>query len=164
MITHQRLLEVVQYDKSTGIFTTKITRRGSPAKSIIGSIGKRGYLNVVIDYKYYSLHRLAWFYVTGKWPIDQIDHIDRNKCNNKWENLREATGSENSRNIGISSRNTSGIKGVHWNESHKRWCAKVHLHSKRHHIGYFKNIEDAQKAVSKKRNELHGIFANQGHT
>src|SRR6266496_1156312 len=115
MLTQIRLKEVVSYDPNLGIFIWLIYRKRS-----INGIGERadishrqGYRQICIDGKLYMAHRLAWFYMTGEWPKNLVDHKDSVKDNNKWENLREATYSQNRQNVKIGKNNLIGLKGVY---------------------------------------------------
>jgi len=89
-----------------------------------------------------------------------IDHKDNNALNNKIENLRESTDSENSQNRKLPKHNTSGIKGLSWDKKRQKWVAKLILNSKKIHIGYFleSEKENAKKAIEKARKKLHGHF------
>ncbi len=111
--------------------------------------------------QFYS-HRIIYEMHFGKIPEGfEIDHIDTNPLNNKVENLRVATRSDNVRNIKTPSHNTSGVKGVYWNKDAKKWCAQIGVEGKRKFIGYFSNIEDAAIAYNKKALALFGEFAYQ---
>jgi hypothetical protein len=93
--------------------------------------------------------------MTGEDPIE-IDHIDGDGTNNKWDNLRNATSAQNNHNRKMSSRNKSGVKGVFWETSRKRWRAAIGPQS---WVARFKTFEEAVAAVNAKRAEMHGEFA-----
>lgn len=112
-----RLKEFYTYNPETGI----VRRIGSYR---VGALGRHGYLTLTIDGKSYLLHRLIWFYMTGLWP-SEIDHIDQNKLNNRWVNLREVTRSENSLNHPLRTDNTSGVAGVTFHSETGKWRARV---------------------------------------
>jgi len=116
---------------------------------------------VSIDYKKYKIHRLIFLMHHGYLP-EYIDHIDGNPKNNRVENLRECTASQNQWNQGISSKNTSGIKGVVWHKRVKQWQARVRVSGVRHYLCYFRSAELAEKAVQEFREQHHGTFANHG--
>jgi HNH endonuclease len=84
-----------------------------------------GSRQVCIDNRKYYEHRVIWCWMTGHWPTNQIDHKDTDPHNNRWTNLREATGSQNMANQGLRSTNTSGIKGVSWSKREKKWVAMI---------------------------------------
>ncbi len=159
-ITQKRLREVLNYDPETGYFTWQVERAihihiGMRA----GCINRTGYRFIKIDYVYYTEHRLAFLYMTGKWPKQCVDHIDLRKDNNAWDNLRDATISENVWNRPKKSTNTSGFKGVSWDKSVKKWRASIGKHRKVQCLGFFDSKEDAGKAYSAAAPDFHGEFA-----
>jgi hypothetical protein len=89
-----------------------------------------------------------------------VDHIDNNKLNNCDFNLRYATHQDNSRNISMLSKNTSGVKGVCWHKHAKKWHARIKIDGKLIHLGCFDNIDDAKLARQKKAKELFGEYTN----
>lgn len=121
---------------------------------LVGTVGAKGYLVVGIDRVYYLAHRIIWKMMTGEEPADQIDHEDTDRLNNRWVNLREADNGKNRYNTKISKNNTSGVKGVSWDKSHKAWAATIN----RRRIGRFKDKQEAIAARLKSAEELHGQF------
>jgi hypothetical protein len=90
--------------------------------------------------------------VHGVWPEDQIDHINRDRADNRIENLREVTNKQNQQNRSTNSDNTSGHTGVSWYKPYSKWRAQIKHNHKVIHLGYFTNIEDAiaaRKAAEK---------------
>ena len=137
MLAVERLREVMRYDPETGDFINLITRRRAPKGERAGS-RRRDRWTIHIDGRSYEAHRLAWFYVTGEWPVDEIDHINGNPLDNKWSNLRQATSRENKMN----SRRPlggSGMRGAYRLPSGK-WAAKIKLHGNLHHLGVFVSV------------------------
>lgn len=110
-----------------------------------GCIGKCGYWFVRFSDKLHPVHRVVYAMSRGHWPAMQIDHIDRNILNNRPDNLREATKSQNGMNRGPNKRNKLGLKGV---LLHKpgMYRARIHHNGKNLHLGCFKSAEDAYKA------------------
>ncbi|MFN3046355.1 HNH endonuclease [Pseudomonas alloputida] len=159
MLTHERLRELLAYDPESGVFTwlqSKGTRvAGKPAGYVCGDKG----IYIMVDKKGYRAHRLAWFYMTGAWPADQVDHIDRNQNNNAWANLREATAAQNSQNTSRSYRSVSGVKGVTWDKHECMWRASITCNKVVHILGYFHNVQVAAEQVAAARERLHGEFA-----
>ena len=96
--------------------------------------------------KLYLAHRAAWAIQTGEWPEFEIDHIDHNGRNNKWENLREVTHAENAKNIKLPNHNTSGRIGVSWDSRGKQWESYITVNRKRKFLGYFSDFGDATDA------------------
>ena len=127
-----------------------------------GTINGSGYCQICVKGKIYKTHRLIFLLHHGYLPRE-IDHIDGNPLNNKIENLREATHTQNSMNHKLSKTNKSGFKGVSWCKKSNKWRATCRAFGKKHSIGYFKAIEDAVKAVKNFRLLNHGNFANNGN-
>jgi len=153
----KRVLELLDYDPETGVFTWKVSRGGSPAGTAAGSL-HNGYIRIRIDGKYHRAHRLAFLVVHGFIP-KEIDHISLVRNDNRIENLREATRQENSRNTGKYSNNKSGFKGVHLQKSSGKWQAKAQAENgKQKHLGYFPTPEAASAAYNTFARNLHGEF------
>lgn len=166
VLTQERLKELFNYDMLSGNFTYlyKPNRRICIG-DIAGSFaGKEGYnrLVIYIDGRRYPAHRLAWLYMTGEFPIEEIDHINRNGLDNSWTNLRSCSRSQNCHNMGISKRNKSGIKGVFWDSTYNKWAASIAIKSKVKWLGYFKTSDEAEEAVEAARQLLHKEFACNG--
>lgn len=160
-LTHSRLLEVLSYDRSTGIFRWKVSLapRGrvgavAGAKSAAG----RGRIEIRIDGELWLGHRLAWFYVNGTPPDGMLDHIDGNPSNNIFGNLRPATLTENNRNRAKLAGRTSEWKGVSWNKGKKRWCASLMKAGKHVFREYFRDEREAAEAYIFAALEHHGEF------
>lgn len=162
MITVEQLKEDLHYNPDTGEFT-RLIHRGNRYKNrtTAGCVKSLGYIEIGLRNKVYLAHRLAWLYMTGEWPVKFIDHIDGNPSNNKWSNLRQATEHQNTMNRKIIKTNSSGVKGVCWNAKLGKWQAGIKYNYKSIHLGLFDDIDEAAKAVSDKRQELHGQFARQ---
>jgi len=137
-LTQERLKELLHYDPMSGVFMWKMSRPGIKLSRVAGTVSKKdGYIRINVDYQIYLASRLAWFYQEGYWPEHEVDHRDRIRDNNKWENLRHASRQCNSRNCNISKWNTSGITGVSWDKGKQRWESYVTISGKRFHLGYF---------------------------
>lgn len=158
MIDHERLLQLIEYDPETGIFRALVQRGRVPAGSVIGNNHCNGYLQFAIDKKMYLAHRVAFFYMTGRWPIE-VDHENRIKTDNRWLNLREATKSQNNFNKTAMVRSKSGIKGVSWNARRGKWYAFIHDGERQHYLGSFDDPELAQAAYCAAAIKFHGEFA-----
>lgn len=122
---------------------------------------KSGYTNLVFSLKMPDgkertilCHRAAWAIMTGDRPPKKVDHINRDATDNRWENLRDGTGSVNERNAYLSRANTSGVSGVSWNKQHRKWEAYVACKGKKINLGIHSDISDAARAVSAARKEL----------
>lgn len=160
-LTLEELKRNLDYDHITGLFTWKIPKRGLHVDDIAGSINDQGYIILSINLHRYRGHRVAWFYMTGEWPTGEIDHIDGNRSNNSWSNLRDVPRLQNKRNQGRIITNTSGYNGVMWYKAGEKWHAQITIEGKAMHLGYFENLEDAIKA-RKKAEELYGFHETHG--
>ena len=129
-----------------------------------GSNGPKGYRSIQIDGEGYLVHRLIWLYVHGKFPPEQLDHINLNRSDNRIENLRAATHAQNMRNK-KAEQNTKygvGLKGCFWNSRDKRWTAHVNINGKQSHLGNFHTEKDAHAAYCKAAKKHYGEFFNPG--
>ena len=133
MITYDEIKQMFTYDAETG----DLLRNGK----IVGTPHSLGYLKVKIKGRTYFVHRLIFMYCYGRWPV-RLDHVNRNKKDNRLENLRESTHECNNANRGLMRNNTSGFKGVHRHGSSGLWKAQVGYEL----IGYFKDKILAAKA------------------
>jgi hypothetical protein len=155
-----KLNDLLDYDPETGLFTWKKTSSNrAVAGSIAGTLHRSGYPMIKINGKRYRSHRLAYKMFYGSDPVDQVDHIDCDKSNNKIANLRDATRSQNQKNRGAQKNNTSGFKGVSYLSKRKRWLAQIWYNHKKIYLGSYKTKEDAASAYEKAAKEHHGEFA-----
>ena len=146
-LTAEQLRSVLDYDQETGIFTWKV--RTSPkvkAGDVTGCPGGDGYLLIGVQSRLYRAHRLAWLHTYGVWPEDQLDHINRNRSDNRISNLREVTTKQNGQNRSKQSNNTSGHPGISWHKRDSKWGAHIRHNQKLIHLGYFTDIEEAVSA------------------
>ena len=158
-LTHDRLRELLKYDPETGQFTWLVSTAEFVGKIAGFPKRDRAYWLIQIGPKRYRAHRLAWFYMTGEWPKDLIDHRDGDGLNNRWANLREADSSKNTQNSRRRSDNRSGLKGVNFVARLNKWKSRVSLNGKRIYLGSFATPEAAHAAYAAKAIELHGEFA-----
>lgn len=153
-LTQARLKELLHYDPETGVFVRLVSRGRAAAGSVAGSPDKNGYLQISIDKSNYLAHRLAFLHELGRFPLDEVDHIDRDPSNNRWNNLREATRSLNGANTRLRPDNASGHRGVYWEQRRGKWLVQGHLNGSTKYLGYFDRLEDAA-AVSQAWRETH---------
>ena len=158
-ITADRVRELLSYDPLTGIFRWRQRRSGVRSNLDAGHAHRRGYRAIGIDGGRYHAHRLAWLYMTGEWPKDEIDHINRNTADNRWLNLRSASHKENQSNRGVQKNNSSGFKGVGWDKHSSKWRAQICKNGKRLNLGRFETAEAAYFAYCTKAYDLFGDFA-----
>jgi len=162
-LTIDALKSVLTYDQDTGIFywlarsNWRASSRfaGKPA----GSADRKGYLRICLFGKSYLAHHLAWFYMTGEWPKDQIDHEDLNKANNKWTNLREATNAQNKMNSPVRRDSRSGLKGIKWHTQALKWWARISVKGKRISLGLYDCPAAAHLAYVVEADKSFGKFA-----
>lgn len=147
------------FDYRDGNLYWKTTKRTNFIGKRVGYLQPNGYTRVNIKGNLKYLHRLIFLYHYGHWPKDQIDHIDGDPSNNRIENLREATNTQNNYNKTKYSRNTSGYKGVSWNKSAKKWEAYVTIDGERKYLGIYEDMQDAVQIASNARRVLHVEFA-----
>lgn len=157
----EHLRELLNYNPQTGALTWKsravecfreIGKRPAEylhqswntkyAGKAAGSVRRDGYATVVIDGEHYKLHRVIWKIATGEEP-QQIDHINRDQGDNRFENLRDVAPKINSRNRGMWSHNTSGVTGIEFHSRDEVWTAKLGLHGKQIYLGSFKTRDEA---------------------
>ncbi len=124
----------------------------------VGSLNTNGYLRTKIKGKDYKIHRLIFLLHHGYLP-EFIDHIDNNKTNNRVENLREVTRSENQRNRKLGKDNKSGHKNVAWHKSSQKWRVCIRAYPKSIYIGSFDDLELADLVAHEARYKYHGGFA-----
>ena len=126
-----------------------------------GSLNNKGYKRTSINKKIYSIHRLIFLMHYGYLP-QCLDHIDGNKTNNKIENLREATPSQNCYNAKKSIINTSGVKGVSWDSNNKKWRVRFWISNIQKDFGSYYDIKVAKFIAETMRYKYHNAFANHG--
>lgn len=162
LLTLDRLKATFHYDPDSGKFTRLTSAGGANAGDEPGYIHDHGYRIISIAGVKYRAHRLAWFYMTGMWPKEDVDHKNTVPDDNRWSNLREATDAQNLQNIGMPKHNTSGLKGASWREDKQKWRASICSRKKWRHLGYFDTKEEAHAAYCAAALELNGEFANFG--
>lgn len=145
-ITADELRSILHYDPLTGVFTHRKSAGGRLAGSVAGSVDVDGYIKIGVLKHRYRAHRLAWLYTNGTWPKNQIDHINRNRSDNRICNLRDVTHQQNVQNAGNFCNNTSGRKGVYWNKRDSCWSARFLLGDKYLSLGCFKTFDEAVAA------------------
>lgn len=121
----------------------------------------KGYKVGGFDGKGYRAHRVAWAIYFGKWPADQLDHINGDRSDNRIKNLRNVTNAENARNRCRQGHNNSGHTGVHWHKRDKKWSARVKVGGQDRYIGCFTDKADAI-AARDDFNKKHGFTERHG--
>jgi len=154
-LTQQYLTEILDYDANTGVYTRLTSYRQYKIGDRVGCINSDGYRQIKIKGKIYLEHRLAWLYVYGYLPTQQIDHRNGIKDDNRIGNLREATHSENQQNRGTHKNNSSGYTGVSFHKASGKWKAYIQKDGKLVHLGYHATPELAYATHLKAKAELH---------
>lgn len=131
------------------------------AEVAAGRISQCGYSQVSIYGKRYPAHRIIWAMEYGVWPNGEIDHIDGNRLNNRLNNLREVSRTENSRNMALRVDSTSGATGVCWDKNRNKWIAQIRVNRLRINLGRFAVFEDALNA-RKAAEVRYGFHDNHG--
>lgn len=165
-LTQEYLKEILHYNPETGVFTRLVrTCNGANVGDIAGTVNKtkqgKRYNRITINYNVYRVHRLAFLYMNGRFPLEQVDHIDGNGLNNKWENLAEASASDNQRNKRLQSNNSTGCTGVHFCNKSEKYVASIKNDNKRITLGYFCALFDAAAARKSAENKF-GYHKNHG--
>lgn len=156
-LTHERLLDIIHYDPETGIFHPRKMRPGLRRSGCLGHVEKNGYRRIMLDRERYQANRLAWFYMTGKWPKFTIDHENLDRDDNAWKNLREATRAQQQFNQGA--KGASGLKGAVWNRFRGYWQSYITIDGRSQFLGRFDTAEDAHEAFMAVARVAHGEFA-----
>jgi hypothetical protein len=144
-LSHERLTELLHYDQETGIFRwAKRTSNRVKVGDRAGEIDRHGHRMISIDGWRYMAHRLAWFYVYGRWPFPEIDHKNLSKDDNRIDNLRESTRAQNGMNRRAYGKRT-GLKGVQPNGKNG-YMAVISVNRKTVYLGTFRTPEQANAA------------------
>lgn len=155
-LTQERVRRLLHYDPAAGLFVWRGghggIRPGQPAGSPI-----QGYNVIRVDGRNYRASHLAFLYMLGDWPPDEVDHRDCDQTNDRWLNLRPANSSQNKWNMRVTRRSRSGLRGVY--AYGDRWRAQICHKRVFTHLGVFDSIEEAHAVYMKKASELYGEFA-----
>jgi hypothetical protein len=141
-IKYSRLRELIDYNPDTGVFLWKLKPSNRCSKRA-GSVTQNGYRSIRVDNKAYLEHRLAWLYFYGYMPENYIDHINRDKTDNRIDNLREVSMMCNLRNCSAPKNNTSGVTGVSWRKDTKKWSASMMVNRKGVSLGCYNDFDNA---------------------
>lgn len=159
-ITKEQLLDAFEYKDGKLFWNINVSRKVRIGREI-NTINKQGYIQFKFNGKHMYAHRAIFLMHHGFLP-KSIDHINCNKLDNRIENLRESTTSQNGQNTFIRINNTSGIKGIYWCNKKNKWHARIKLDYKNIHIGYFNSIEEAIPILNLARKKYHGEYSNNG--
>ena len=158
--THEAVKAALHYNEETGVFTWKVRpnpRGHQKPGDVAGCTDKRcGYVLIRLARRLYLAHRLAWFYVTGEWPKDQIDHRDGNKGNNAFGNLRDVTNQVNGQNLRTAKRSSlTRLLGASKTENGRFRAYITPPNRKTMSLGTFDTAEEAHNAYIQAKRQLH---------
>lgn len=164
-LTQKLLKEILYYHPGNGVFVwikpcTGVTV-GNRAGAVHETTGGKRYIRIKINGQSYRAHRLAFLYMIGEWPENDVDHEDGNGLHNWWDNLREADDAENCKNQRLPSNNTSGVIGVGFHIASGKWRSKVVVDKVTIALGYFFDWFDAVCARKSAENK-YGFHPNHG--
>ena len=164
MITYEQAIEAFDYDPESGELRWRIKpARNTEAGDVAGCTSNHGYRVVKYKSRRYSIHRIIWLMVHGKFPPNEIDHINGVRDDNRLSNLRAATLLENQRNQKLPSNSKSGVMGVHWQTARNKWHASIRVNYKLIYLGIYEILQDAVDA--RKAAEIkYGFHSNHGRT
>lgn len=159
MIDQSTLKSLVRYDPDSGIFIRMKSGGGKKVGDKAGTITPGGYVVISLLGKNYLAHRLAFMYMTGHFPENQVDHINNVKHDNRFINLRKSTASQNQCNKFKYANNTSGHKGVSFRKRSGRWRATIRKDNIQYDLGEFRTIEEAIDKINSTRFDFHEDFS-----
>lgn len=154
MVSREYLQKLYHYDPATGVWTRARNFGQWTKGAVAGSVTRYGYVYLKIGGHGFMAHRLAWLYMTGQWPSGDIDHINGERADNRWNNLREATRKQNAANS--KKRKNHGVKGVHLISG--KWVALIHRDGRNERLGSFDTIEEAAAARRVAAEQIDGAF------
>lgn len=159
VLTQERLRALVDYDPLTGVFTSKVKRFFLAPGDICGTRHSEGYFFIGIDGRRYFSHRLAVLYMTGVWPTSDVDHINGDRADNRWANLRTVSRSVNMQNQkrarSYAKGRTSKYLGVSFDRSRNKWAAGIKVDGKYHYLGRFDSEEKAHEVYVQAKRKHH---------
>lgn len=160
-LSQKELKKWLSYDPETGVFKWLKRPRQRACSEVAGTINPDGYRQIGLGQDVYKAHRLAWFYMKGRWPRKDIDHINGNRADNRWCNLRNADKQTNQANSKRRSTNTTGYKGVmvFGDNRQKKFCARITVNYQSIWLGNFYTAEEAHAAYVAGARRYFGEFA-----
>lgn len=160
MLTQERLKELLSYSPETGLFTWIGSRSNARANgTVVTCENAAGYVVVRLDGKLYRCARLAFLYMTGEWPKDEVDHINGCTANDRWANLRDCTSQQNKQNRSVRYDSSTLHKGVKQLPS-GNFTASIKHNYQSIYLGSFKTLEEAVNARKDAESRYHE-FASQ---
>jgi HNH endonuclease/AP2 domain len=159
-ITHERSKRLFDYRPETGELVWRVNRNKARAGGVAGTIDAgTGYRRIGFDGRCYLAHRLVWLWHRGVWPAKHLDHISGDQADNRIENLREATASQNLANARKDKDNTSGYKGVYYEPATGKWRAQIMVEGKQIRLGKWHSAKAANIVYQRAASKYQGEFA-----
>ena len=173
IVSPETIRELLDYDPDTGVM---IWRKRAPELfgsekaqktwnsrfegKAIGARHTHGYLKACVNYEQHYVHRLAFAHYHGRWPENEIDHINGIRTDNRIGNLREVTRVENLQNqkLGSLRSRPDGLLGAHWSKDRNKWVAHIMVEKKSYHLGVFDDKREAQAAYLRAKLKLHSGY------
>lgn len=137
--TPERVRELLDYDPGTGKLTCRVQKHGRwPVGRIAGHKNKgTGYVDIYVDRVLFKAHRVAFVWMMGEWPPEEVDHINGDRADNRWSNLRLCNRAQNQANRKPNRSTVAGLKGVSFNKRTRKWVSGVQLNGCYEHLGTF---------------------------
>lgn len=154
--------KLFDYSPDTGVLRWKINISRHRAGAVAGIVrGDKRYIEVRYRGSWFAAHRLIFLFVEGRWPEPEVDHENRDGCDNRWDNLREATRAQNAQNRRVAKTNKVGLKGVLVVERYgvKKFEARIRIAGKQKHLGRFDTAQEAHMAYVREAEKHYGPFA-----
>lgn len=155
ILSQSSLRQLLSYDRDTGLLVWLISRGKAKLGSVAGAHDAHGYVVIRLYGVLYKAHRLIWLYETGSFPVEDIDHINGVRDDNRWANLRQATRSDNQQNMKMYANNTSGYPGVVWDASRGKWAARIRVNGAQLNLGRFLDASEAFAAYKLAKSKYH---------
>lgn len=152
-MTAEELRARLNYDGESGEFS--LSENSKSRRLTVGTVHASGYVKIEIDSRQYLAHRLAWLYVNGEWPPSQLDHINRDKRDNRIANLRLATPAQNNANR-VMPLPSSGFRGVY--RAGEKFRARITVEGASRHLGCFETAERASECYEREFARAYGEF------
>lgn len=154
------LRRILNYDPETGVFSRRVRSSHAFPGDKVGCLRPDGYMQASVRGKTYLLHRLAAYHVTGEWPAGEVDHINGDRTDNRWANLRLVDRATNAQNERGKRRNKwqSEFMGVSPIEKTGKWVARICVNGRLRHVGTYATEEEAAEAYLSAKRELHPGF------
>ncbi|MCP4408507.1 MAG: HNH endonuclease [Gammaproteobacteria bacterium] len=158
-LTAARARQLLKYDPATGALTWRVGGRDQGKGKRAGAVCGR-YGQIMLDSVNYRTHRVIWLMQTGSWPCALVDHRDGDGLNNAWDNLRQATYSQNAFNRRLGKRNTTGAVGVCPDKASGKFEAHITISGRIRHLGKYNCVADAAAVRCEAERHYFGAFAS----